>query len=58
MICGNENGEVGVWELSVVINGMCEVGVFSECLEFDVLIVCGLDYYIGMIFEIFFDDLF
>jgi histidyl-tRNA synthetase len=57
LVAGSETGQAGVQRLSEVLAGAAAGGVLDDRLELDVSIARGLDYYTGMIFETFLDDL-
>lgn len=57
LVAGNENGEAGVARLREVLTGIDAAGVDAARIQLDVSIARGLDYYTGVIFETFLDDL-
>lgn len=57
LAAGNETGQAGVARLAEVLAGVRAAGVPEECVELDVSIARGLDYYTGTIFETFLDAL-
>jgi len=57
LVAGNELGEQGVARLGDILSGMRAAGVPETCVELDVSIARGLDYYTGAIFETFLDEL-
>ncbi|HEY1599998.1 MAG TPA: histidine--tRNA ligase, partial [Pirellulales bacterium] len=57
LVTGSEVGEAGVDRLYEVVLGAAAGGVRRENLKVDVSIARGLDYYTGVIFETFLDDL-
>jgi histidyl-tRNA synthetase len=57
LLSGSEIGETGVGVLRQILQSCLAAGVPSECLQLDVSIARGLDYYTGAIFETFLTDL-
>jgi histidyl-tRNA synthetase len=57
LVSGNEQGEAGVDRLRDVIAGTTAAGIPADCLQLDVSIARGLDYYTGIIFETYLDEL-
>lgn len=57
LVAGNETGEAGVQRLREVLAGIAAAGVDEARVRLDVSIARGLDYYTGVIFETFLDDL-
>jgi histidyl-tRNA synthetase len=57
LVAGNETGEAGVQRLREVLSGVMAAGVDEGRIKLDVSIARGLDYYTGVIFETFLDDL-
>lgn len=57
LVSGNETGEAGVERLREVLSGAMAAGVNESHVKLDVSIARGLDYYTGVIFETFLDDL-
>jgi len=57
MLDGNQTGEAGVAEVSTLLQAVNAAGVPPERIVLDVSIARGLDYYTGMIYETFLDDL-
>ncbi|MCL2742734.1 MAG: histidine--tRNA ligase [Planctomycetaceae bacterium] len=57
MLDGNAIGETGVAEVSTLLQAVNAAGVPPERIVLDVSIARGLDYYTGMIYETFLDDL-
>ena len=57
MMTGSEVGEAGAERLAEVLAGIAAAGVDSQRVTLDVSIARGLDYYTGMIYETFLDDL-
>jgi histidyl-tRNA synthetase len=57
LVAGNAMGEQGVETLSKILSACRAAGVPESCLQIDVAIARGLDYYTGPIFETFLDDL-
>jgi histidyl-tRNA synthetase len=57
LLAGNAIGEQGVDTLSKILAACSAAGVPERCLQIDVAIARGLDYYTGPIFETFLDDL-
>jgi histidyl-tRNA synthetase len=54
---GSELGQTGVGVLRQILGSCRAAGVPSDCLQLDVSIARGLDYYTGAIFETFLTDL-
>ncbi|HUG68642.1 MAG TPA: histidine--tRNA ligase [Pirellulaceae bacterium] len=57
LVSGSETGEEGVGRLNQVLAGIAAAGVDEARIQVDVSIARGLDYYTGVIFETFLDDL-
>lgn len=57
LMAGNEGGESGLARLADVVRGIHAAGVCDERIALDVSIARGLDYYTGVIYETFLDDL-
>jgi histidyl-tRNA synthetase len=57
LLAGSETGEEGVARLREVLCGIAAAGVDEGYIQVDVSIARGLDYYTGVIFETFLDDL-
>ena len=57
LVAGSETGEAGVERLNEVLAGIAAGGVEQQLVRVDVSIARGLDYYTGVIFETFLDDL-
>lgn len=57
LLAGNSLGQEGVENLRQVFAGVQAAGVPSERVKLDVSIARGLDYYTGIIFETFLDQL-
>lgn len=57
LVAGSETGEEGVGRLTQIMSGIKAAGVADERVALDVSIARGLDYYTGVIFETFLDDL-
>jgi histidyl-tRNA synthetase len=57
LVAGSETGEEGVDRLNEVLAGIAAAGVDEALVQVDVSIARGLDYYTGVIFETFLDDL-
>ena len=57
MLAGSATGEEGAAELSGLLDGIDAAGVGSERFRIDPSIARGLDYYTGMVYETFLDDL-
>ena len=57
LLAGNPLGEEGVAELDELIRATQATGLPQDRLNLDVSIARGLDYYTGMIYETFLDDL-
>ncbi len=57
LVSGSETGEAGVARLARIIDGLRAAGVGEENVRLDVSIARGLDYYTGVVFETFLDDL-
>jgi histidyl-tRNA synthetase len=52
MLKGSEEGLKGVKELKFVIDTVLKLGLQTTCLELDVTLARGLNYYTGAIFEV------
>lgn len=57
LVAGSETGVAGVQRLREVIDGLVAGGADPARIKLDVSIARGLDYYTGVIFETFLDDL-
>lgn len=57
LVSGSETGEEGLARLEQVLGGVRSGGVPEERIVIDVSIARGLDYYTGVIFETFLEDL-
>lgn len=57
LVAGSEIGEKGVDRLSQILSGVKAAGVADDRMVLDVSIARGLDYYTGVIFETFLNDL-
>jgi histidyl-tRNA synthetase len=57
LVAGSETGQTGVALLREVLAGVRAAGVAERCVELDVSIARGLDYYTGTVFETFLDAL-
>jgi histidyl-tRNA synthetase len=57
LIAGSVTGEEGLGRLNDVLAGIAAAGVEESRIQVDVSIARGLDYYTGVIFETFLDDL-
>jgi histidyl-tRNA synthetase len=57
LVAGSEIGEAGVARLAQIIAGLHAAGVEEDRVHLDVSIARGLDYYTGVVFETFLDDL-
>jgi histidyl-tRNA synthetase len=57
MLAGNQTGETGIAEVSILLQAVNAAGVPPERIVLDVSIARGLDYYTGTIYETFLDDL-
>jgi histidyl-tRNA synthetase len=57
LVAGSELGQSGVARLCEVLVGAAAGGVSAQRLSLDVSIARGLDYYTGVVFETFLDDL-
>ena len=57
LVAGSQTGQEGLARLADVAAGVSAAGVSQECIELDVSIARGLDYYTGTIFETFLDAL-
>lgn len=57
LLTGSEMGQTGVGVLRQILTATRAVGVPESCLQLDVSIARGLDYYTGPIFETFLGDL-
>jgi histidyl-tRNA synthetase len=51
LVRGNAKGEQGVVRLAELAAGMAAAGVPDECVQIDLSIARGLDYYTGVVFE-------
>ncbi len=56
-VADSETGKQGVARLREVLGGAAAAGVPEKYIKLDVAIARGLDYYTGMVFETFLDDL-
>ena len=57
LLAGNATGEEGVDHLEQLFQAVTAAGVPSDRIQIDLSIARGLDYYTGIIFETFLDDL-
>ncbi|MBC8352258.1 MAG: histidine--tRNA ligase [Planctomycetes bacterium] len=57
LVAGSATGEEGIGRLREVLAGIDAAGVNKDRIQVDVSIARGLDYYTGVIFETFLDDL-
>lgn len=57
LLSGSELGEQGVATLDQILKATRAAGLPENCLQIDVSIARGLDYYTGPIFETFLEDL-
>ena len=57
LLAGNSLGDEGISELDELIRCVQTAGIAEGRVELDVSIARGLDYYTGMIYETFLDDL-
>lgn len=57
IVAGNETGEAGVARLAEILSGAAAAGVGDGRVVLDVSIARGLDYYTGVVFETFLDQL-
>jgi histidyl-tRNA synthetase len=57
LVAQSELGTAGIGRLQQILDGLAAGGVPSERIKLDVSIARGLDYYTGVIFETFLDDL-
>lgn len=57
LVAGSQVGAEGVQRLAQVLEGISSAGVDSARIRLDVSIARGLDYYTGVIFETFLDEL-
>jgi histidyl-tRNA synthetase len=57
LVSGSQTGEEGVSVLRDVLAAVKAAGVAQDCVELDVSIARGLDYYTGTIYETFLDAL-
>ncbi len=57
LVAGSETGQAGVARLDQLLAAAAAAGVPDNRLRLDVSIARGLDYYTGVIFETFLDDL-
>ena len=57
LLAGNSLGEEGVAQLDELVRATNAAGLPKDRLELDVSIARGLDYYTGMIYETFLDEL-
>jgi histidyl-tRNA synthetase len=57
LVTGSEQGEQGVEALAGLIRAAAAAGVPETQIKLDVAIARGLDYYTGMVYETFLDDL-
>jgi histidyl-tRNA synthetase len=56
-VAGTEAGQAGLDRLRQIVQGLQAAGVDQQHLALDVSIARGLDYYTGVVFETFLDDL-
>ena len=54
---GSETGQEGLSRLAEVVRGIQAAGIHDDRIALDVSIARGLDYYTGVIYETFLDDL-
>ncbi|MCA9245780.1 MAG: histidine--tRNA ligase [Planctomycetales bacterium] len=57
LVAGSQRGEAGVERLHELLTGIKAAGVSDARIHLDVAIARGLDYYTGVIFETFLEDL-
>jgi histidyl-tRNA synthetase len=57
MVAGSALGETGVDRLARILDGVAAAGVSARSIRLDVSIARGLDYYTGVVFETFLDEL-
>lgn len=57
LVAGSEKGEAGVEKLRELVAAVSAAGVAPEFVRLDVAIARGLDYYTGVIYETFLNDL-
>jgi histidyl-tRNA synthetase len=57
LMSGNETGQEGLSRLAEVVRGIRAAGIHDDRIALDVSIARGLDYYTGVIYETFLDDL-
>lgn len=57
LVAGSELGEAGVQRLAELLRNVQAAGVAEERVRLDVSIARGLDYYTGVVFETFLDEL-
>ena len=57
LVAQSELGTAGIDRLQLILDGLAAGGVPPERIKLDVSIARGLDYYTGVIFETFLDDL-
>lgn len=57
LVAGTEIGEAGVARLSEILAALNDVGLPEGRVKLDVAIARGLDYYTGVVYETFLDDL-
>ena len=57
LVAGSELGQEGIERLRQTLRGAAAGGVPADCLQLDVSIARGLDYYTGSVFETFLADL-
>jgi len=57
LVAQSELGTAGIGRLQQILDGLAAGGVPPERIKLDVSIARGLDYYTGVIFETFLDDL-
>jgi histidyl-tRNA synthetase len=57
MVTGTATGEAGVARLTEILSAVKAVGVPAERIKLDVAIARGLDYYTGVVYETFLNDL-
>ena len=57
LVAGSELGQAGVARLRQILAGVDAVVPGGQWLKLDVSIARGLDYYTGVVFETFLDDL-
>jgi histidyl-tRNA synthetase len=56
-VAGNETGEAGLERLAQIVRSVTAAGVAADRVQLDVSTARGLDYYTGVVFETFLNDL-